>query len=141
MAQQGAGSKIAHHDVNAVSMNALKLSVASRTHYQMNPALPKEYMIELAAEKNKTAMPPVGRDWGTRLPPERYCLTGVSYGLRDEWESEGEEEVEEEDVKEKDEVMAEAEPEDNVEEEEGGRMEDLYGGDPPEDEVMDTKED
>jgi len=94
-------------------------------------------LIELAAEKNKTAMPPVGKDWGMRLPPERYTMTGVGFGMQDEWESEGEEEVEEEG---KDAIMNEAEEEDENEDEEGGRMEDLYGGEPPEEEIMDTKE-
>lgn len=30
---------------------------------------------------------------GVKLPHERYCLTGVGWGLKDEWESEGEESV------------------------------------------------
>lgn len=29
---------------------------------------------------------------GVKLPPEKYCLTGVGWGLREEWDSEGEEE-------------------------------------------------
>lgn len=28
------------------------------------------------------------------MPPEKYCLTGVAWGLKDGWESEGEEYVE-----------------------------------------------
>ncbi|KAF7513856.1 hypothetical protein GJ744_006470 [Endocarpon pusillum] len=27
---------------------------------------------------------------GVKLPPEKYCLTGVGWGLREEWDSEGE---------------------------------------------------
>jgi transcription initiation factor TFIID subunit 9B len=30
---------------------------------------------------------------GVKLPPEKYCLTGVGWGLREEWDSEGEEDV------------------------------------------------
>ncbi len=40
------------------------------------------------------ALPSVGRDWGVRLPHEKYCLTGVGWGLKEEWESEIEEEEE-----------------------------------------------
>lgn len=73
-----------------MTLQGLRLSVASRTHYQFTPRLPKEFYQELAAEKNRVALPAVGKDWGTRLPPERYCLTGVGWALREEWDSDGE---------------------------------------------------
>jgi transcription initiation factor TFIID subunit 9B len=31
---------------------------------------------------------------GVRLPPDRFCLTGVAWDLREEWESEREDEME-----------------------------------------------
>ncbi|MCJ1404252.1 Transcription initiation factor TFIID subunit 9 [Xylographa trunciseda] len=79
-------------DANAVSLLGLRLSVASRTHYQFAPVLPKEFYQEVAAERNRVALPGVGREWGRRLPPERYCLTGVGWGVKGGWESEEEEE-------------------------------------------------
>ncbi|MCJ1246959.1 Transcription initiation factor TFIID subunit 9 [Trapelia coarctata] len=89
-AGRGAGGAAAAGDGSSVTLQGLRLSVASRTHYQFSPQLPKEFYQELAAEKNRVALPLVGRDWGNRLPPERYCLTGVGWGLRDEWDSDGE---------------------------------------------------
>jgi len=88
-AGRGAGGA-ASADGSSVTLQGLRLSVASRTHYQFAPRLPKEFYQELAAEKNRVALPAVGKDWGTRLPPERYCLTGVGWGLREEWDSDGE---------------------------------------------------
>jgi len=80
-------------DLNLITLQSLKLSIASRTHYQFSPTLPKPYLTDLASEKNKVALPTLGKDWGLRLPPERYCLTGVGFGLKEEWDSEGEEDV------------------------------------------------
>ncbi|MCJ1420663.1 Transcription initiation factor TFIID subunit 9 [Xylographa parallela] len=87
-AGRGGGAAV---DANAVSLLGLRLSVASRTHYQFSPVLPKEFYQEVAAERNRVALPGVGREWGRRLPPERYCLTGVGWGLKGEWDSEEEE--------------------------------------------------
>lgn len=49
-------------------------------------------MSELAAEKNRIALPRVEREFGVRLPPERYCFTGVGWGIKESWEEEVEEE-------------------------------------------------
>lgn len=84
----------ARAEEGSVSLAALRLAIASRTQYQFNPALPKEFQSDLAVERNKIPLPRPERDFGLRLPPERYCLTGVGWGVKDEWESEGEEDVE-----------------------------------------------
>ena len=86
----GRGAGGGANDMSSVTLSSLRLSVASRTHYQYNPTLPKDFYQDLAQERNRVALPPVGKDWGIRLPPEKYCLTGVGWGLKDEWDSEGE---------------------------------------------------
>ncbi|KAF2100972.1 TFIID-31kDa-domain-containing protein, partial [Rhizodiscina lignyota] len=86
--------KGARADDSTVSLTALRLAISSRMQYQFNPALPKEFQADLASERNKIALPRPEREWGLRLPPERYCLTGVGWGVKDEWESEGEADVE-----------------------------------------------
>lgn len=48
----------------------------------------------MAADKNKVALPRIEREFGYRLPPEKYTFTGASWGLKEEWEEEGEEEEE-----------------------------------------------
>lgn len=145
---QGAG------DLNAVSLASLRLSIASRTHYQLSAKIGKEHLTELAHERNKVALPPVGKDWGFRLPPERYVLGGIGWGLREEWDSEGEEDGMEVDGLGVglDGAMAaktggdlgvdgrENGDEEDEEDEEGGRMEDLYGPDTTDMDRMDTKD-
>ncbi|KAF7586276.1 Transcription initiation factor TFIID subunit 9 [Aspergillus hancockii] len=145
----GSGSR-GPPEVNSVSLPALRLSIASRLHYQFQTGLPKEFLMDVAAERNRVALPGATRGFdqgqtaksaanqsvlmgGMRLPPERFCLTGVGWDMKDEWESEGEEEVEAEEVKEGN-VSAGRGAEDRDggeegEEEEDGKMEDIFGED------------
>ncbi|OJJ45627.1 hypothetical protein ASPZODRAFT_133484 [Penicilliopsis zonata CBS 506.65] len=102
-------------EVNSVSLPALRLSIASRLHYQFQTGVPKEFLMDVAAERNRIALPGASRGFdngaaagaagaggkaptpsvmmgGMRLPPERFCLTGTGWNMKDEWDSEGEEE-------------------------------------------------
>lgn len=128
-AAPGTGRNVAAmNDISAITSAGLKLSIASRTHYQYEPTLPKEFHHEVAAERNKIALPTVGRDWGLRLPPEQFCLTGVGWGLKEEWDTDGEAEREEK----SDEMVVDEprEDEEGIEEEDGNeRMEDVFGED------------
>ena len=112
------------NDLSNVTLASLRLSIASRTHYQFSPTLPKDFHHDVAQERNRVALPTVGRDWGLRLPPEQFCLTGVGWGLKEEWDSDGEREGEGEV---EDEVMNEQEGEGDVGEDEEERMEDVFG--------------
>ncbi|KAJ5774738.1 Histone-fold [Penicillium paradoxum] len=108
----GAGAK-GSAEVSSVSLPALRLSIASRLHFQFQTGLPKEFLMDVASERNRIALPGVSRGFdpagiaangaagaanqsvmmgGMRLPPERFCLTGLGWDLKDEWDSEGEEE-------------------------------------------------
>ncbi|PYI00931.1 TFIID-31kDa-domain-containing protein [Aspergillus sclerotiicarbonarius CBS 121057] len=99
-------------EVNTVALPALRLAIASRLHYQFQAGLPKEFLMDVAAERNRVALPGASRGFdnlgavkqgqanqsvvmgGMRLPPERFCLTGLGWGMKGEWESDGEEEEE-----------------------------------------------
>jgi len=132
-----------NNDEGDVSLAALRMSIQSRLGYQFSGALPKEFLKQLADEKNRVALGPAVRETGSdkvgplvggvRLPHERHCLTGMGWGLKDEWESEGEESVEEDAVPrqagaEGMQVDGEEEEMDEDEDEEGaGRMEDVFG--------------
>ncbi len=103
----GAGEK------EDVSLASLRMAIGSRMQYQYQGSLPKEFLMGLAKERNRVGLG-VGRGLagaqqqgqqdasslagqmigGVKLPPEKYCLTGVGWGLREEWDSEGEEEAE-----------------------------------------------
>jgi transcription initiation factor TFIID subunit 9B len=126
-------------ELNTITLQALRLSIASRLHYQFQPGLPKEFLIDVASERNRIALPGVARGGetglkstfsdvsmgGMRLPPERFCLTGTGWSLRDEWESEGEEDVEELEPT----ILPNNEEEDGMEDEDDGKMEDIFGED------------
>ncbi|KAK2768324.1 Transcription initiation factor TFIID subunit 9 [Arachnomyces sp. PD_36] len=153
----GKGQNANSQDLSTVGLPALRLSIASRLHYQFQPGLPKEFLMDMAAERNRVALPGVSRATdsagpgsgsassgvlfgGMRLPPERFCLTGTGWDLKSEWESEGEEEVDMEDAPGGGGVGGEGgrggeEGEEEDEDEEGaGRMEDIFGEDAGEDE-------
>ena len=82
----GAARGTAHSDFGSITLSALRLSIASRTHYQFNPILPKDFYNEIAQDRNRVAIPPVSREWGMRLPPDQYCLTGQGWDLKESWD-------------------------------------------------------
>jgi transcription initiation factor TFIID subunit 9B len=45
----------------------------------------KADLLELSAETNRVGLPRVEREFGVRLPGERYLLTGGGFGLKEEW--------------------------------------------------------
>jgi transcription initiation factor TFIID subunit 9B len=75
-------------EAEGVSLNALRTAVQGRATQQFQHALGKEFMADLAAERNRIALPRVDREFGLRLPPERYCFTGVGWAVRGAWEDE-----------------------------------------------------
>lgn len=91
----GGGGAGAGGDENNVSLAAIRSAIASRLNYQFNPVLPKEFLLELAQEKNRVSLPRPEREYGVRLPPERYCFTGAGWGLKEEWDSDVEDDGDE----------------------------------------------
>ncbi|KAF9884853.1 Transcription initiation factor TFIID subunit 9 [Aspergillus nanangensis] len=151
--ETGGGANRGHSEVNSVTLPALRLSIASRLHYQFQTGLPKEFLMDVAAERNRVALPGATRGFeqnaqptkpqahqgvmmgGMRLPPERFCLTGTGWDMKEDWDSEGEEVVGEED--DEDEMLqVEQGGRENAEEgdagdgeDEDGKMEDIFGED------------
>jgi transcription initiation factor TFIID subunit 9B len=112
-----------------VSMSAVQLAIQSRLQYQFNSGngggLSKEFLLETAEARNKVRFPRVAQDeWGIRLPNEKFVLTGVPWGLKDEWGSEAAEEDGDVDM-----TIEPAAEEGGEGEEEGGTAEDLFGDD------------
>lgn len=80
----------------SVSANAINIAIASRQAYQFRGGsgaggaggggASKDWLLELAKERNKVQLPRVmANEWGVRLPNERFVLSGMSWGLRDQW--------------------------------------------------------
>jgi transcription initiation factor TFIID subunit 9B len=83
---------------DGISLNALRTAVGARAASAFNTSLGKEFMSEVAQERNRIALPRVEREFGVRLPPERYCFTGVGWGVKGAWEEEIEEADADEDM-------------------------------------------
>jgi transcription initiation factor TFIID subunit 9B len=121
-----------------ISTTALRMAIGSRMGYQFQGSLPKEFLKQLADERNRISLQSQARDGdksgpvvgGIRLPHEKYCLTGTGWGLKDEWDSEGEESVAEPDEMERPEpedLMQVDDKENDPELEGEGTMEDVFG--------------
>lgn len=84
------GNKGAGND--ELSLDAVKLAAAGRAGYQFTGGqLPKETLLEIAADRNKIRLPDVGAmgpRFGVRLPHERFLLNGRGWDMNEEWESE-----------------------------------------------------
>ncbi|PNS17349.1 hypothetical protein CAC42_7032 [Sphaceloma murrayae] len=124
--RRGAAHTADPGDGSNVTVSALRQAIASRMDNSFVPALPKEWMLEQAQERNRTMLPKVEKGFGMQLPPERFVLTGTPWGLEEEWDSEGEEGEGEKKVNgatdKGDETMG------GMEEEEGeGGFEDVFG--------------
>ncbi len=142
-----------------ISANAVQLAIGSRLGFQFRGGggagigggggggASKDWLMELARERNKVALPRVmPSEWGVRLPGERFVMSGVSWGLKDVWAGQegAEDSSEEED---EDEMMLDGEGggPDAMEVEtedvggdgvEGGTMGDIFGDEGMEDEEM-----
>lgn len=84
-----------------INMTSLRLAVASRQISQFQPSLGKPDLLEMAAETNKIGLPRVEREFGVRLPSEKYLFTGSGFVIPEEWEEEvllGDGEVENQDT-------------------------------------------
>ncbi|RAR03446.1 fibronectin type iii [Stemphylium lycopersici] len=88
----GGGGANAEASDDGISLNALRTAVGARAASTFQSSLGKEFMSEVALERNRIALPRVEREFGVRLPPERYCFTGVGWGVKGAWEEEVEEE-------------------------------------------------
>ncbi|KAL8831079.1 MAG: hypothetical protein Q9170_005459 [Blastenia crenularia] len=123
----GTGKSTGHNDMSAVTLSSLRLSIASRTHYQFSPTLTKDFYHEIAQERNQVQLPAVGKDWGVRLPPEQYCLTGLGWKMQDEWanitKGEGGDDIVSDQIM----LDREADHEEDGVEDGNDRMEDFFG--------------
>lgn len=64
---------------DALEVGDIKLAITSKTNHSFRGAPPKEFLLELAGDRNRRPLPPVNPGYGLRLPPEKYCLTNVNW--------------------------------------------------------------
>ncbi|KAI1647658.1 TFIID-31kDa-domain-containing protein [Daldinia loculata] len=115
----------------AVTTNAINLAIASRQSFQFRGAsggtgASKEWMQEVARDRNKIALPRVlANEWGVRLPNERFVLSGMGWSLRDQWTEEDDGDSDEDEEMED----ADAQKQTNATTGEEGGLEELLGND------------
>ncbi|KAL9103209.1 MAG: hypothetical protein Q9163_001736 [Psora crenata] len=123
---KGSGAGGSADGNTVVGLNAVRLAIHSRTHYQYSPTLPKEVMMDIAQQRNRVGLPPVEKEFvGLRLPPEQFLLTGQGWQLNEDFEMEDEETLEHGDAS----MLDQGDSENGEGEMEGGTMEDIFGPD------------
>lgn len=122
-------------DGSNITVTALRQAIASRQDYTFQgPALPKDWLMDQASERNRVMLPKAERAWGVQLPPQKYCLTGTGWNLKEEWDSEDDEEGKEKDAS-KEQTNGDGDKqmggvdEEGTEEVEGDTFEDVFGKD------------
>lgn len=82
--QQSGSNNDNAKNTSKLTVEDIRLAIAARTQYQFKPTAPKELQLQLAADRNKKALPQVMGSWGIRLPPEKYCLTAKEWDKNDD---------------------------------------------------------
>jgi transcription initiation factor TFIID subunit 9B len=72
-----------HGQGSAIGVDDVRLAVSSKVTHSFRGPPPKEFLLEVAAERNRRALPAVREGVEIRLPPERWCLNAPN------WESLG----------------------------------------------------
>ena len=59
----------------------MKLALELRLNHCYTLPPPREFLLEIAREKNSIPMPLINERFGIRLPPDRFCLTASNLQL------------------------------------------------------------
>ena len=57
-----------------IAVDDVRLAVSSKVGHSFRGPPPKEFLLEVAAERNRRPLPAVREGVEIRLPPERWCL-------------------------------------------------------------------
>jgi len=69
----------AHNNGSVISVDDVKLAVSSRVGHSFRGPPPKEFLLEVAAERNRRPLPAIREGVEIRLPPERWCLNAPNW--------------------------------------------------------------
>ncbi|KAJ2833489.1 Transcription initiation factor TFIID subunit 9 [Coemansia furcata] len=64
-----------------IDMEDVRLAIQGRVNYSFASPPEKEFLLELAEERNKHPLPIIPEKYGIRLPPEKHTLTGVNFHI------------------------------------------------------------
>ncbi|PIK46537.1 putative transcription initiation factor TFIID subunit 9 [Apostichopus japonicus] len=65
-----------------IDADDVKLAIQTRLDHSFTIPPPRDFLLEIAKQKNNLPLPGVKPQNGVRLPPDRYCLTSTNYRLR-----------------------------------------------------------
>jgi len=72
----------AHHSGRTnIAIEDIKLSVLRKSEQYSTTVLSRDTLMEVSREKNSSNLPMLKTYSGTRLPPDRYCLSSLNYRL------------------------------------------------------------
>jgi len=103
-----------------VSLTSLRIAVASRQAGQVGGGVEKRDLKEMGGEMNRIGLPRVEREFGVRLPEERFVMTGAGWSLKEEWMEEEEIDDDEDEQMQEDEDAVMQDQQEEEEEGEGG---------------------
>ena len=68
-----------HGQGSVIVADDVKLAVSSKVGHSFRGPPPKEFLLEVAAERNRRPLPAVREGVEIRLPPERWCLNAPNW--------------------------------------------------------------
>ncbi|XP_068600893.1 transcription initiation factor TFIID subunit 9 [Brachionichthys hirsutus] len=71
-----------HAKKSTVDADDIKLAIQCRMDQSFTSPPPRDFLLEVARQKNQTPLPLIKPYTGPRLPPDRYCLTAPNYKLK-----------------------------------------------------------
>uniref|UniRef100_A0A6Q2XI72 TAF9 RNA polymerase II, TATA box binding protein (TBP)-associated factor n=2 Tax=Esox lucius TaxID=8010 RepID=A0A6Q2XI72_ESOLU len=71
-----------HAKKNNVDADDIRLAIQCRMDQSFTSPPPRDFLLEVARQKNQTPLPLIKPYTGPRLPPDRYCLTAPNYRLK-----------------------------------------------------------
>ncbi|TSP68521.1 Transcription initiation factor TFIID subunit 9 [Bagarius yarrelli] len=71
-----------HAKKTSVDADDIRLAIQCRMDQSFTSPPPRDFLLEVARQKNQTPLPLIKPYAGPRLPPDRYCLTAPNYRLK-----------------------------------------------------------
>ncbi|KAK9398287.1 transcription initiation factor TFIID subunit 9-like [Crotalus adamanteus] len=71
-----------HAKKSSVDADDVRLAIQCRTDQSFTSPPPRDFLLDIARQKNQTPLPLIKPYLGPRLPPDRYCLTAPNYRLK-----------------------------------------------------------
>ncbi|XP_052443854.1 transcription initiation factor TFIID subunit 9-like isoform X3 [Carassius gibelio] len=71
-----------HAKKSNVDADDVRLAIQCRVDQSFTSPPPRDFLLDIARQKNQTPLPLIKPYTGPRLPPDRYCLTTPNYRLK-----------------------------------------------------------